>query len=64
MCYSVSPNYYYIYNTQMVPQDECISMTDVDCFKALSPLISAHDLLNHTEIKNTDDKDRCEESKG
>lgn len=45
-----------------LPQDECISMADLDCSRALRPLISGLDLLNHTEIRNTDDTDRCKES--
>ena len=34
-------------------------MNDLDCTRALTPLISALDLLNHTEIRNADDIDRC-----
>ena len=45
-----------------LPQDECITMADLDCSQALAPLISAHDLLNHSEIHNTDDTGRCDES--
>ena len=45
-----------------LPQDDCISMSDLDCSRALQPLISGLDLLNHTEIRNTDDTDRCNES--
>ena len=45
-----------------LPQDRCVSMTDLDCSQALTPLISGHDLLNHTEIHNTHDTDRCNES--
>lgn len=45
-----------------LPEDDCISMGDLDCSGARRPLLSALDVPGHDEIQNADERDSCDES--
>ena len=45
-----------------LPQSQCIGMSGLNCSGASSVLLSAHDVLSHEEIQNSNSMVRCNSS--